>query len=110
MRTRLSMILAVIGAATFLALPISPASACPLRACPPQPQVGNGDGALTASYFEAQGPTGYASNAPRVPQAYHWRLRTQCQVTDPNVGGCNPGRVTCPQTPNRLLAYYTVQR
>src|SRR3954447_12772008 len=110
MRAKLATTLTAICAATFLGFASSPAQACPLRACPPAPQVESGYGTLTAAYFEAQGPDGHASNNPPAAQPYHWRLRTQCQVTDPNVGGCKPGQAACGQPPGRVVVFYIVQR
>jgi hypothetical protein len=41
---------------------------------------------------------------------YHWRLRTACEVSDPQAGGCDPGARTCNSPPGRLVGYYVVQR
>src|SRR3712207_4546080 len=92
----------------------SPAGAAPRDtncrfACPGGPDVRPGAGTLTATYFEVRTGTGYASNSPPSPPSYHWRMRTQCAITDPNVGGCDPNAITCPQPPNRVVSYYLVQ-
>src|SRR3954454_16491852 len=91
-----------------LALPAFARADCRF-ACPPPPDVSTGDGALTASYFEVRGGSGYASNNATGVAEYHWRLRTQCGITDPVIGACNPGGAVCQQAPDRVITYYIVQ-
>src|SRR3954452_15532306 len=68
-----------------------------------------GGGALMASYFEEHGVSASASNSAAEPQPYHWRLRTQCQLADPVLGGCQPGQIVCAQAPDRVVVYYVVE-
>src|SRR3954447_1783221 len=86
------------------------ANDCNFRGCGDGPRVVTGDGELTALYFEANGTLGYASNNAPSPQPYKWRLRKQCQLTDPNIGGCAPNQATCDAPAGRLVSYYIVQR
>jgi hypothetical protein len=79
-------------------------------ACAPQPNAQLGDGAVTATYFEVRDSAGYASNTPPSEPSFRWRLRTPCQVSDPQTGGCDPGALTCDSTSDRLISYYIVQR
>jgi hypothetical protein len=83
---------------------------CSVRGCTNQPQVVVGPGSLTASLFELREGGGYASNqAPPVPR-YTWRLQTPCEISDPAVGGCISGTITCPQPPGRVVTYYVTQQ
>jgi hypothetical protein len=90
----------------------SEATACTVRGCGGGggggPNVSPGAGALTATYFEARPGTAYATNSSSVPN-YHWRLLSQCELTDPVIGGCNPQQATCPEQPGRVVNYYIVE-
>src|SRR4051812_6650275 len=77
--------------------------------CNGGPEVGASDGALTAAYFELRYGIGYASNTSEGVRTHEWRLRAQCDVTDSNVGGCDPAQLHCPEPPDRLIGYYLVQ-
>jgi hypothetical protein len=70
--------------------------------------VNPGDGTLTAEYFDKRDGQGYATNVQSQAPIHSWRLLSQCEVTDANVGGCGQQQ-TCPQIPSRLVAYYIVQ-
>ncbi|NIH66321.1 hypothetical protein [Modestobacter marinus] len=84
---------------------------CVFRSCAPSPDVTAGDGELVAAAFEVRGATGYASaSVDTGAPTYSFRLRTQCQVTDVDVGGCSSDAVTCDQTEGRAISYYVVQR
>jgi hypothetical protein len=103
-------VLAVAAAAilTALAMPhLALAADC--RFSCPRPGVSTGEGALTASFFENRGGSGYASNTPPEPPPYQWRLRTPCAVSDPVIGACDPNVTVCEQPPDRVVRYYIVQ-
>jgi hypothetical protein len=90
---------------------IGSAAPCGLRGCDGSPTVGVGDGELTASYFEVTDSQARASNQlPPGPPSFRWRLRTQCQLTDENVGACDGSAISCDPVPGRLIGYYIVQR
>jgi hypothetical protein len=109
MRRILSLLVASSTIYMTLSL-LSEAKACSIRPCEePQPEVGTGTSVLTASYFEIREGQGFASNNTPSTQPYQWRLRSQCQISDPDIGGCNPGEIGCPQPPGRVLSYYIVQ-
>src|SRR5690242_16463571 len=113
-RRRPDMIRVIVGGLALLMVfaVASPASAddCSLGACDTGPVVAPTTGALEASYFETRSGLGFATNAAPSLQPYHWRLVTQCQVSDPALGGCIPGEEACPPSPGRILGYYVVQR
>jgi hypothetical protein len=109
MRVRLLLTVAALAAMLLQPLPAL-ADDCEFRGCAETPEVGTSPGSLTASYFEARGTVGYASNSSPALQPYHWRLRTQCQISDPNVGGCNRDQATCESPADRVIGYYVVQR
>jgi hypothetical protein len=87
------------------------AASCGLRACDSSPEVDIGGGQLTASYFAVEAGRARASNQPSgEPPSFRWRLRTQCQLSDANVGACDGADVVCDPPPGRLVGYYIVQR
>jgi hypothetical protein len=83
--------------------------AAPCRIACDGPVVETGTGALTASYFEVRGGLGLASNRATALMDRQWRLRTPCEVTDADVGACQPGQQACPPIPGRVVTYYIVQ-
>jgi hypothetical protein len=85
---------------------------CVLLSCAPSPTVTAGNGELTASAFEVRQSVGYASNSATGAEMppYTYRLRSQCQLSDADVGACDPTAVTCAPVANRVLFYYIVQR
>lgn len=99
-----------------LALPATAASddGCVYLSCPEQPNVAAGDGALFPSLYEERaGSYDYASNsvpADSPPPPFQWRLRTPCQVTDADVGGCTADQPDCVAPPDRVVVYYVVSR
>ena len=109
-RLALGALLAILLASFYS----SPAAAAPcggLKGCPDGPQAGLEAGQVTAAYFEVVAGTGRASNVPPTgPPSFQWRLRTQCEVSDPNVGACQPGAVVCDPVEARVVTYYIVQR
>jgi hypothetical protein len=91
--------------------PASAAVCGGFKGCPSKPATGLEAGQVTASYFEVVEGSGRASNQPTPgPPIYHWRLRTECEVSDPNVGACQPGAVVCEPVEARVITYYIVQR
>jgi hypothetical protein len=92
-------------------IPAEAAECGGLKGCPTAPTTGLEAGQVTATYFEVIAGSGRASNQPP-PGAppYRWRLRTECEVSDPNVGACQPGAVACEQVEARVITYYIVQR
>ncbi|KGH43640.1 hypothetical protein IN07_23930 [Modestobacter caceresii] len=101
----------MIVAASFL--PTSSAAAAPCRniGCTSTELTG---GAVAISAVDVTGPTDglyIASNTtPAEPLLYQWRLRTPCQLDDPNLGGCTGTEVDCPTSPGRLISVYVIQR
>jgi hypothetical protein len=73
------------------------------------PTVHTGTGVLTATYFVAQDGQAFATNSAPEPQRYQWRLLTPCQASDPVLGGCVGGQLTCVQPAGRLVEYEIVQ-
>jgi hypothetical protein len=87
------------------------AAICDLRNCDDTPQVETQPGQLVATYFEVRGETGYAGQGNSgEPLSYRWRLRTQCELSDAQVGGCNRGEIVCEAIPDRIIIYYIVQQ
>lgn len=105
------LFVALLGA---LLLPPTVARACGLVGCEAAPEVSAGDGALFPSYYEERpGGTDFASNAGAAdapPRPYEWRLRTQCQADDAEVGGCTGNQPVCAAPPDRIVNYYVVSR
>ena len=106
MRRLLLLIVAVL-----LVAPTPSARAAPTCriSCGEEPTVGVGSGELTASFFEVRASIGYASNAATEAPEKRWRLRTQCQLTDAQIGGCEGGELTCDQPPDRVVGFYITQ-
>src|SRR4051812_30481771 len=102
----------LLAALIFPAVPMTAAKggSCGLNSCDPEPIVTPTSGALNAAYFEEIDGYGRATNAPPSPPAYQWQLLTQCQVTDPVVGGGAPGEAVCPDLPNVVQGYYIVEK
>jgi hypothetical protein len=96
--------MAVVG----FAIPALAGPSCRIS-CADEPTVGIGNGALSASLFEVRDTIAYASNTvPAVPEK-RWRLWTQCQVADAELGACQPGLQACAQPPDRVVNFYIAQ-
>src|SRR3954454_7917558 len=81
------------------------------RSCPGGPEVGVGDGALTAAYVsDLVAGVRVATNVSEAPQLYLWQLRTNCAVSDADLGGCRSAPQECPQIAGRLVELLIVQR
>jgi hypothetical protein len=78
--------------------------------CPDTPVTELSGGVVSATYFDLREGMGYASNTNSGVPTFQWRMRTACQVTDSQVGACDPGAITCDSPPDRMVGYYVVQR
>jgi hypothetical protein len=116
---RIGLLLALLSAATFVL--VSPVSAAPGDA-PPQtpsdcrrgcngPDVGTGQGVLTAALVSANGGGGWTATneAPPVPP-YIYRLVHPCVWDDDVNGGCRPSDfIECPAPPDRVVVDLVIQ-
>ncbi|TKJ35643.1 hypothetical protein [Blastococcus sp. CCUG 61487] len=99
-----------VAVSCLLLTPSTADAACNLWACD-EPQVGVGNGALTATYVDSSGSSWAASNAAPPEHPYTYRLRNPCAVSDEDIGACRPTDFqVCDAAPGRVVNYYVVER